>query len=166
MFEQTNTWKSNGLGGDLGTASSLLFKVMRIDPVHVPTQPRSWLRRYRVGPVEVTLDEIALDATANFELPGISATERTRPYTKAYPIQAHPGGVFARSLCELDGQSLSTRTYSFQPEEYCSEPVLLDTVFGARGRHLISQVDDSRQKRSYFALFLTRSALNRARLQE
>jgi all-trans-8'-apo-beta-carotenal 15,15'-oxygenase len=163
MWHAINAFEANGqlicdfvgneLGGNLGTASSPLFKIMSVDPVHVPKQPRSWLRRYRIDLVKGALDEIVLDATANFELPGISATERTGPYTKAYLIQAHPGDVFARSLCQLDGQSLSTRTYSFQPGEFCSEPVFLDTVFGARGRHLISQVYDSREKRSYFALF-------------
>jgi all-trans-8'-apo-beta-carotenal 15,15'-oxygenase len=143
----------NETGGGLGTASLPLFRIMRGEAVQMTEPPRNWIRRYRINLAKRSLEETVLDATANFELPCISATERAKRYTKAYLIQADPGELFARSLCQLDAQSFSTRTYSFQPGEYCSEPVFLDTVFGPRGSYLITQVYDSKQKQSYFAIF-------------
>ena len=68
-------------------------------------------------------------------------------------IQADPGELFARNLCQYDADSGATLAWSFDAGEYCGEPVFCDAVGGARGRYLVSQVYSAADKKSDFAVF-------------
>jgi all-trans-8'-apo-beta-carotenal 15,15'-oxygenase len=141
------------LGGGLGDEDSPLFRLMRGEPPGMPAEAINLPRRVRVDMARGAIEEQIIDDTANFELPCVSATERGRPYTKAYMIEAERGDVFAQSLCQLDGATLERRRYTFGPGEYCAEPVFCDTLNGSRGRYLLTQIYSATDKASSFALF-------------
>jgi len=130
-----------------------LFRLMRGEPPGMPAEAINLPRRVRVGIARGEVEEQIIDDSANFELPCVSATERGRPYTKAYMIEAEAGDVFAQSLCQLDGRTLERRRYTFGPGEYCSEPVFCDALERSRGRYLLTQVYSAADKTSSFALF-------------
>jgi all-trans-8'-apo-beta-carotenal 15,15'-oxygenase len=140
-------------GGGLGNADdSPLFGIMRGEP-GLPEEPVNYPRRYRVDMAAGKVEDTILDASANYELPSISATERSLSYSHAYMIQADAGEIFARSLCQLDGQTLQRHSFGFEQGEYVSEPVMLDHLGGERGRYVISQIYNASERASYFAIF-------------
>jgi all-trans-8'-apo-beta-carotenal 15,15'-oxygenase len=141
------------IGGNLGDDGSVLFQLMRGGTVSLPAEPFNTLRRYRVDLARRAVHAEVLDDSANFELPVVSATERGLPHTMAYMIQADPGEVFARSLCQLDARTGLRRAHRFAEGEVCSEPVMLDAIGGPRGTHLATQIYDSRTRCSHFAIF-------------
>ncbi len=147
------------MAGGIGDDDSAFFRLMRgVDP-GMPAEPASWPRRLRVRPNSEHVTETTLVADGNFELPGVPAVERGLPHSHAYMIRAEPSEVFARSLCELDGQTGEARTYTFGAQEYCSEPVVCDSLDGEAGRYLLTQVYSGAEKRSHFALFDRRQFL-------
>ena len=140
-------------GGGLEDELLPLFQLMSgVDP-GTPGRRDNWIRRYRVRPSVGQIEEQIIADHADFELPCLSATERAKPYSKAYMIQADPRELFARNLCQLDGETLETVTYSFSPGQFCSEPVLCDVLGDRRGRYLITQVYSATEKTSHFAVF-------------
>lgn len=141
------------VGGGLGDEDSPLFRIMRGEAPNMPPEAVNLPRRLRVNPGKNTVSQETLVDGANFELPCVSATERARRYGQAYLIQADPGEVFARSLCELDSETLAASSYDFGDDEFCSEPIVCDAIDGQPGRYLISQVYDGTERRSYFAIF-------------
>jgi len=140
------------MGGGLGDEDSPLFEIMRGKEPVMPSDPINLPRRLRVRPGQKAVEEKILAEGANFELPCVSATERGRPYSQAYMIQADSGAIFAHALCELDGHTLATRSYDFGPHAFCSEPVICDALNGEAGHYLITQIYDSLSKRSHFAV--------------
>lgn len=140
------------MGGGLGDEASPLFEIMRGKEPVMPPQPVNLPRRLRVRPNSDTVTETILANNANFELPCVSATERGAPYSQAYMIQADAEAVFAHSLCELDGQQTTARSYDFGTGAFCSEPVICDAIEGEAGRYLITQIYDGADKRSHFAI--------------
>ncbi len=163
MWHAVNAYERDGemvcdfigsdIGGNLGDDGTVLFQLMRGEPVELPREPFNTLRRFRVDLEGGRLEAEVLDERFNFELPVISATERARPHSRAFMIQADPGEVFARSLYAYDARNGATMSYRFPTGEVCSEPVLLDAVGGDRGAYVATQVYDSRTRRSDFAIF-------------
>jgi all-trans-8'-apo-beta-carotenal 15,15'-oxygenase len=141
------------LGGGLGTSDSPLFQVMRGEKPESIGELTNFPRRYRVNIRSGTVDEQIIDRSANFELPNISATERSLPYTFAYTIRARRGELFANGLSRIDGHTLDTEYFEFGPGEYCGEPVVLDQIDGRRGRYVVSQVYRAADRTSYYAVF-------------
>ena len=156
-------------GGGLGGEDSALFGVMRGERVAPADRPVNFIRRMHVRPLENRLDMKIISDSADYELPGISATERARPHSKAYMIQADHGELFTRNLCQYDAANGSTASWAFEDGEYCGEPVFCDVLGQARGRFVISQVYSARDKKSYFAVFdeksFCRGPIARIRLQ-
>ena len=140
-------------GGGLGGEDSALFGIMRGEPVAPADQPANFLRRMRVDPRRGRIDMSVTAAAADYELPAVSATERARRHTTACMIQADQGELFARSLCLFDARTGSTQSWSFEPGEYCGEPVYCDAIGQERSRTVISQVYSSATKQSSFAVF-------------
>jgi all-trans-8'-apo-beta-carotenal 15,15'-oxygenase len=140
------------MGGGLGDETSPLFEIMQGKEPALPPEPINLPRRLRVRPGRGPVEETILAKDANFELPCVSATERGLPYGQAYMIQAGAGAVFAHNLCELDAHSLTSRSYDFGPNAFCSEPVICDALDGENGRYLITQIYDDLSKRSHFAV--------------
>jgi all-trans-8'-apo-beta-carotenal 15,15'-oxygenase len=141
------------MGGGLGDETSPLFAIMRGEQVVMPPEPVNYPRRCRVNLSSGKIAQQVIDASANFELPGMSATERGLRYRKAYMIKSGAGELFARSLCQLDGESLETCSYQFPPGEFCGEPVVCDSIDGSRSRSIVTQVYSAETKTSYFAVF-------------
>lgn len=141
------------MGGGLGTDESPLFNIMAGGDPGEPPDPSNWPQRLRVGPDNNSPEEQTLLQDGNFELPCVSATERGRSYSQAYMIRAIPGEIFARCLCELDGGTLTGRSFEFGEHEFCSEPVICDELDGQPGRYLLTQVYSGTDKRSYYAVF-------------
>ena len=145
-FIGTNT------NGGLGNADdSAFFGIMRGEP-GLPDDPINYPRRYRVDLRAGKVEEQVLDASANYELPVVSAAERALPHGNAYMIQADRGEIFARSLGQLHGQTLERTSYGFDEGEYVSEPVMLDHPGGERGRWVASQIYNAAERASYFAI--------------
>ena len=126
---------------------------MRGEKVSPANDPVNFIRRMRLSPGNGRFDTSVISGTADYELPGVSATERAREHTKAYAIQADPGELFTRNLCRYDAATGSMCHWSFDHGEYCGEPVFCDAIGGTRGRCVISQVYSSADKKSYFAVF-------------
>lgn len=140
-------------GGGLGGEDSALFGIMRGEPVTPSEAPVNYIRRMRVAPRSGRLESSVVSDAADYELPGVSATERARRHSKAYMIQADPGELFARNLCQYDASNGMTRTWRFDRGKYCGEPVFCDALDGERGRYVISQIYSSVSKKSNFAVF-------------
>ena len=156
-------------GGGLGNADdSPFFGIMRGEP-GMAQDPINYPRRYVVDLPKKRVTSTVLDSSANYELPVISATERALPHTHAYMVQADKGELFARSICQLHGQTLERRSYGFEPGEFVSEPVVLDQLDGTRGRWVATQVYNAGARASYFAIFddrdLERGPVARIRLR-
>lgn len=143
------------LGGGLGDAESPLFQIMRGILPETLGHATNFLRRWEVDPLAASVTEHVIDRSANYELPGLSATERTKPYSSAFMVRSAAGELFPNGLCRLDGRDLTTAFYEFGAGEYCGEPVVLDGVAGQRGQHLATQVYCDSSKRSYYAVFRT-----------
>ncbi|MGI9343938.1 MAG: carotenoid oxygenase family protein [Gammaproteobacteria bacterium] len=140
-------------GGGLGGEDSALFGIMRGERVSPASERVNFIRRMRVHPERGRVDIDIVSRAADYELPCVSATERALPHSFAYMIQADPGELFARNLCQYDAATGKTSTWHFDDGEYCGEPVFCDAVGGERGRYVISQVYRAADKISDFAVF-------------
>jgi all-trans-8'-apo-beta-carotenal 15,15'-oxygenase len=140
------------VGGGLGTGDSPLFQVMRGVLPDDLGNASNFLRRWEVDLAAGGIAEHVIDASANFELPGMSATERTKPYCSAFMVRSAAGELFPNAICRLDGRDLSTMSYEFGAGEYCGEPVVLDCIGGPRAKYLVTPVYSAASKRSSFAL--------------
>lgn len=148
------------LGGGLGSDDTPIFQIMQgIVPDNideVANFPRRWEVNLDAGRVK----EQMIDESANFELPSVSATERGTAYSSGYMVRAAPGELFPNGIGRLHAADLSLDRYDFPDGNFCGEPVVLDGVDSERGRHLITQVYSSADKRSYFAVFEEQSFTN------
>ena len=138
--------------GGLGSDDEPLFRLMAGGEPGPPPEPDNWPRRIRVKPGDDHADEQILLNDGKIELPCVSAAERGAPYSQANMIRAVPGEMFTRSLCELDGATLTGRSFVFGEHEYCSEPVICDELDGKPGRYLLTQVYSGLEKRSHYAV--------------
>ncbi len=139
------------IGGGLGGDNSPLFAVMRGEAA-MPAEPVNYPRRCRVDLRTRQAKESIIDSSNNYELPTVAARERGISHGHAYMIQADAGELFARSICQLDGASLTQQSYGFAPDEYVSEPVIADHLGGEPGRWVLSQVYNASTRRSYFVI--------------
>ncbi len=139
------------IGGGLGDDSSPLFAVMRGEEA-MPVGPVNYPRRCRFNLSTRRAEERVIDGSNNYELPTVATRERGLEYRHAYMIQADAGELFARSICQLDGASLTRQSYGFGADEFVSEPVTADYLGGEPGRWVLSQVYNATARRSYFAI--------------
>ena len=142
-------------GGGLGDADSPLFRIMKGQLPGTLDEPGNFPRRYEIDLTTGACSDTLLASDANFELPGLSATERARPHSWVCMIRSEAGELFPGGLTRLHAGTLEAETFRFGPGEYCGEPVFLDTLDSPKGRHLISQVYLATGQRSEFCVFDT-----------
>ncbi len=164
MWHSVNAWEENSKlfldfigseeGGGLGSEDQGFFQIMKGNEVLISEKPSNFFRRYLVDLDTKTAEEEILCSKANFELPSVSATRRGLKADFAYMIQANEGELFASHLHQFDYKNQSSNTYSFNQNEFVSEPMPLDHMNDAQSSNYIaSEVYDGNKKKSYLAIF-------------
>ena len=152
---------SNPTAGSLNNENSPFFKVMEGIVPQVTKNTgvaRALLLRYVINLDTKKLRQEVLADEDEYEMPTISSRVGCLKHRYGYVARRGCADFLWSSVAQVDTKTGKVSAFDFGPGQYCLEPIFapgdLNSSAGESSGYLLSEVYDSKTKKSYIAVFL------------